>query len=158
LEDFMTPPTDQPLNLDPIETVANAATPGPWCTDSWEIYQGTEYEPGLSMWIGETCRGTSSPEQDRADAEFVAHARTDVPQMAKEIHRLRAELAELKRPAVEAQRNEIRDRYAQSIAMAREDRDYEGAFSVECQLREREEQWKAEDAAAASADETKDQD
>jgi hypothetical protein len=46
------------------------------------------------MWIGETCRGTSSPEQDRADAAFVAAARTDVPAMAAEIRRLRAELAE----------------------------------------------------------------
>lgn len=91
----MTPPTDQPLNLDAIEAREKAATPGPWCTDSWEIYQGTEYEPGLSMWIGETCRGTSSPEQDRADAEFVAHARTDVPAMADEIRRLRQQRAYL---------------------------------------------------------------
>jgi len=84
----------QPLDLDQIEARANAATPGPWCTDSWEIYQGTKYEPGLSAWIGETCRGTSSLEQDRADAAFVAAARTDVPAMAAEIRRLRAELAE----------------------------------------------------------------
>ncbi|MEH0552538.1 hypothetical protein [Streptomyces sp. B21-101] len=82
------------LDLDDIETRANAATPGPWCTDSWEIYQGTEYEPGLSMWIGETCRGTTDLEQDRADAAFVAAARTDVPALLAEIRRLRAELAE----------------------------------------------------------------
>ncbi|MFE1192890.1 hypothetical protein ACFW6E_08825 [Streptomyces olivaceoviridis] len=87
--------TDQQLDLDAIQTRANAATPGPWCTDSWEIYQGTEYEPGLSMWIGETCRGTSSLEQDRADAAFVAAARTDVPALVAEVHRLRARVAEL---------------------------------------------------------------
>jgi hypothetical protein len=83
------PLTDQQLT--DIDARAKGATPGPWCTDSWEIYQGTEYEPGISQWIGETCRGTSSPEQDRADAEFVAHARTDVPALLAEIRDSRAE-------------------------------------------------------------------
>jgi hypothetical protein len=88
----MTQPTSQPLDLDAIEARAAAATPGPWCTDSWEIYQDSEYQPGISFWIGETCR--ADEENDgRADAEFVAHARTDVPAMAAEIRRLRAELA-----------------------------------------------------------------
>ncbi len=94
----MTDPTAQPLDLDAIQALSDAATPGPWCTDSWEIYQGTEYEPGLSMWIGETCRGTSSLEQDRADAAFVAAARTAMPALVAEIHRLRAELATALRP------------------------------------------------------------
>lgn len=88
--------TDQPLDLDAIETRANAATDGPWCTDSWEIYQGTEYEPGMSLWIGETCRGTGSLEQDRADAEFVAAARTDVPALVAEVRRLRAALEQIR--------------------------------------------------------------
>lgn len=58
---------------------ADAATEGPWCTDSWEIYQGAEYVAG-AMWIGETCRGgTTTLDQDRADAAFVAAAREDVP-------------------------------------------------------------------------------
>ncbi|MFE9461672.1 hypothetical protein [Streptomyces californicus] len=48
-----------------------------------------------------------------------------------------------------AKRNEIRDSYAETIAMAREDRDHEGAFTLECQLRDREEQWRREDDAAA---------
>lgn len=72
---------------------AEAATPGPWCTDDWEIYQGTEYLPELSFWIGETCRGTSTPEQDRADAAFVAAARQDVPDLLVEVGRLREQLA-----------------------------------------------------------------
>lgn len=71
-----------------IEARANAATSGPWCTDSWEIYQGTEYVPGISMWIGETCRGATSMEQDRADAAFVAAARTDVPALIAEVREL----------------------------------------------------------------------
>lgn len=87
----MTNPTRP--NLADIEARANAATEGPWCTDAWEIYQGTEYQPGLSMWIGETCRGTSTPEQDQADAAFVAAARTDVPALLAEVRRLQAELA-----------------------------------------------------------------
>lgn len=77
--------------LDAIAARAEAATAGPWCTDSWEIYQGAEYEPGLSLWVGETCRGTSSPEQDCADAEFVAAARADVPALVAEVRRLLAE-------------------------------------------------------------------
>lgn len=77
--------------LNEITARAEAATAGPWCTDSWEIYQGTEYQPGISQWIGETCRGTSSPEQDRADAEFVAAARADVPALVAEVRRLLAE-------------------------------------------------------------------
>ncbi|WP_309049029.1 hypothetical protein [Streptomyces sp.] len=62
----------------------------------------------------------------------------------------RARVRELKRPAVEAHRNEIRRSYAELAVTAREDRDYEGAFNVECQLREREEQWKREDEEATS--------
>ncbi|MFF9205102.1 hypothetical protein ACF1AE_25440 [Streptomyces sp. NPDC014986] len=80
-----------PERLAGIAARAAAATPGPWCTDAWEIYQGAEYMPGLSMWIGETCRGTSTPEQDRADAAFVAAARTDVPALLADAARLRTE-------------------------------------------------------------------
>ncbi|MEU5772622.1 hypothetical protein ABZ819_04870 [Streptomyces venezuelae] len=79
-----------------IRERAEATTPGPWCTDAWEIYQGTEYQPGLSQWIGETCRGTSTPEQDRADAAFVAHAREDVPALLAELAAVRAERDEAK--------------------------------------------------------------
>lgn len=81
-----------------IEARATAATPGPWCTDSWEIYQGTEYIAGAE-WIGETCRGTTSLEQDRADAAFVAAARTDVPALLAEVARLKSLAGE--QPAAE---------------------------------------------------------
>ncbi|GHJ21686.1 hypothetical protein [Streptomyces albus] len=110
------------------------------------------------------------------DAEFVAHAREDVPQLLAEVDRLRllvrmykehadhyrayeqdaraetdrlrARVAELERPAVEANRAEIRQSYRGLAAQAREAGDYEGAFEVDCRLREREEQWKREDAGA----------
>jgi hypothetical protein len=54
-------------------------------------------------------------------------------------------VAELERPAVEAHRNEVRSNFTSLIAQAQEDRDHEGAFALECQLRDREEQWKRED-------------
>lgn len=85
------PLTDQQLSG--IEARANAATPGPWCTDSWEIYQGAEYEAGAE-WIGETCRA-GEMDDSRADAEFVAAARTDVPALLAEVRRLTARVAEL---------------------------------------------------------------
>lgn len=78
---------------------ASAATEGPWCTASWEIYQGTEYVPGMSFWIGETCRGTADLAQDAADAAFVAAARTDVPELVAEVQFLRAQVAGLEQQA-----------------------------------------------------------
>ena len=75
-----------------IEARAKAATPGPWCTDSWEIYQGAEYTAGAE-WLGETCRA-GEMDGSRADAEFVAAARTDVPELLAEVQRMRAELAD----------------------------------------------------------------
>jgi hypothetical protein len=91
------PLTEQQLT--DIETRANAATPGPWCTDSWEIYQGTEYVAGAE-WIGETCRA-GEMDDGRADAEFVAAARTDVPALLAYIRHQETVIVEL-RAALEA--------------------------------------------------------
>ncbi|MFR9794274.1 hypothetical protein ACL07V_37570 [Streptomyces sp. MB22_4] len=135
------------LDLDAIEARANAATPGPWTTDGWEIYQGDgNSAPDLMKWVGETCRADDY-DGSQNDAAFIAHARTDVPAMAAEIRRLRARVTELERPAVERQRNEIRQSFTALSAQASQDGDHEGAFSLDCQLREREEQWAREDAA-----------
>ena len=68
-----------------------------------------------------------------------------------EVRRLRTRVAELERPSVEAKRNEIRQSYTDLIVQVEQDRDFEGAFDVQCRLREREEQWKAEDAARPAA-------
>ncbi|MET8694792.1 hypothetical protein ABZV65_19865 [Streptomyces bauhiniae] len=84
-----------PERLAEIAARANAATRGPWCTDDWEIYHGLEYVPGMSLWIGETCTGTGTPERDRANATFMAAARTDVPDLLADNDRLRARVAEL---------------------------------------------------------------
>ncbi|MFE1272111.1 hypothetical protein [Streptomyces sp. NPDC058758] len=96
----MSAPMDE-QRLAEILARADAATKGPWCTDSWEIYQDTEYTPGLSEWIGETCRGVvGGLNQDRANAAFVAAARTDVPDLIAEVQRLRARVAELEGAAI----------------------------------------------------------
>ncbi|MFE5090642.1 hypothetical protein ACFRCI_09605 [Streptomyces sp. NPDC056638] len=107
---------------------AKAATPGPWCTDAWEIYQGTEYEPGFSAWIGETCRGTSTPEQDRADASFVAAARTDVPELVAAVQLLTAEVDGLRTRVaeLEAQRDRRRVRL---VALQNDALNVRGALS-----------------------------
>lgn len=89
-----TPLTEQ--QLDEIEARANTATPGPWCTVGAEIFQGAEYTPDVSPWIGETCRASGG--MGKADAAFVAHARTDVPALVAEVRRLRSELATALRP------------------------------------------------------------
>ena len=57
-----------------------------------------------------------------------------------------ARLAEMERPSTEAERNALRQSFMELAVQAREDRDYEGQASVELQLREREEQWKRQDA------------
>jgi hypothetical protein len=80
-----------------------------------------------------------------------------VDQLTRDVKQLRgmlvaahSRLAELERPAVEANRNEIRQSFADLVAAAEEAKDYEGAFDVQCRLREREEQWKREDEEATS--------
>ena len=65
-----------------IEALAEAATPGPWWADSWEIYGGTEDTPrydedGDKVWIAESCAGDWG--QDTANGKFIAAARTAVP-------------------------------------------------------------------------------
>ena len=61
--------------LDEIEAHANAATEGPWV--------GIRYPDGfLGRVIGGNGFGVAEDFPDDADAEFIAHARTDVPDMA----------------------------------------------------------------------------
>lgn len=172
----MTQQPAQPVDLDAIETRARAATPGPW--DRYPQYGAHFYANTTGehlIGIGHLNFGEG--EQADADETFVRHAREDIDALLAEVRRLRAEregqrayeqrlreqhdrdvaelnrlrsrVAELERPAIEAKRNEIRDSYAELIATCQETKDYEGAFVVQCRLREREEQWATEDAAAA---------
>lgn len=57
-----------------IEARANAATEGPWRSDRWEDFTGRETTYSIS---GDTEVSPLVHEPD--DAEFIAHARTDVP-------------------------------------------------------------------------------
>lgn len=104
----------QPLDLDPIQARADAATPGPW-----GHFDGNDYAD-VAADYQQTGRGSYSSRQQVArieadwcfddpqredwdeddaaaqavvDAEFIAAARTDVPALVAEIRRLRTELA-----------------------------------------------------------------
>lgn len=68
--------------------------------------------------------------------------------LIRERDELKKRVAELERPAIEAKRAEIRSSYSELIAQCEQDRDFEGAFDVQCRFRECEEQWKREDEEA----------
>ena len=100
-------PLSEQLDLDAIEARANAATPGPWVWEDWN----TEGDPTTGP---EPYTLTAPPEADpewrsdrlfpnlrypiidahgsdgilTADAEFIAHAREDIPKLIKRIREL----------------------------------------------------------------------
>lgn len=116
----MNPLTD--TQLDEIAARHNAATPGPWGvyeSDSMIDIAADLQETGCGYRARrEICRLEDEPldndpthrewtaEEDwaqvQADAEFIAHAPEDVAALLAEIRRLRARVAELEGPAVEA--------------------------------------------------------
>ena len=72
--------------LDEIEARANAATEGPWEVDPFTWKPGHPIPP--SEWLGieatgpvkgEVARIRPNEDEDHANAEFIAHARADVP-------------------------------------------------------------------------------
>lgn len=95
--------TDEELNA--MEARANVATAGPWEVEVGRVRAGdtprvfgveTAYDDpeGVPEFptrirIIETDSGHYPPRRD--DAEFIAHARTDVPKLTEEVRRLRAE-------------------------------------------------------------------
>jgi hypothetical protein len=87
------------LDLDAIEARANAATPGPWVIgdghfdnlnpdDDWPV-RGADGIP-LCTSPDDGVRGGHL----KADAEFIANARGDVPVLVAEVRRLRMALTE----------------------------------------------------------------
>ena len=69
--------------LDQIEARANAATPGPWeagCNDRHVLYVTTENEEFCAEYGPELYDSQGFFSDD--DTEFIAHARTDVPDMS----------------------------------------------------------------------------
>ena len=97
---------------DAAEQRANAATPGPWihlpeCANEYKIASQARppmsfgfYEPpddGLEpLGIGQTCQGDC-----RADLNFIAHARQDVPALAAAVREQAATIAALEDENVE---------------------------------------------------------
>ncbi len=88
------------LDLTGIRARAAAATAGPWTTGRSDEVRRlvadvggmlTVYSPGDAAWPKDFHA------QAHADAEFIRHARADVPQLVAEVDRLRALLAEATR-------------------------------------------------------------
>lgn len=86
------------VQLEAIRKRASLATEGPWAT-------GTGYEQasrgnyvftteGFGAIVAAECGGDCVLED--ADAEFIAHARTDIPALLAEVERLRAENTDLR--------------------------------------------------------------
>ena len=71
------------LDLEPIKARCEQATKGPW-------FQGPHYRADVDSPFGCIRACCWSGPQAIADAEFIAHAREDVPALIAEVERLRA--------------------------------------------------------------------
>lgn len=80
-----------------IRSRLNAATEGPWEQGGRSIEAGPPtYAEVVSVDVecmGHCYGGVGLGIQREADAQFMAHAREDIPALLAEVHRLRAELA-----------------------------------------------------------------
>ena len=65
--------------LDEIKARAEAATNGPWVNDSTEIGRPFPGTDTIDVWVAESCQPDGDGIDGEADAEFIAHARADVP-------------------------------------------------------------------------------
>ncbi len=89
-----------PIDLDELDRLCAAATPGEWCFRRQNYRNGQTGRSGTHFWItqsdGETTLPMDSAGDPRAEhnAEFIARARTALPALLAEIKRLRAELDE----------------------------------------------------------------
>lgn len=116
--------TGQELDLDAIRERAEAATPGPWCSYEGNLWQGTakalaayDADPDNAPWpYGNDSSGQLFHGEPRRpeDAEFIAHAREDVPALLAVVEQLRAAL-----DAIGKERNA----WARQMADARDERD-----------------------------------
>jgi len=91
-----------PERIAELRRLCGAATPGPWkCWGVWGPVKGTDFMavsrigPEAPEWAGIVADPLYPPNADfyakREDAEFVAIARTALPEALDEIERLRAE-------------------------------------------------------------------
>lgn len=84
------------LNLDEIEARANRATPGPWIPENnsfKRIFHGEHVvcDPYSALPDPKHKSHSILFEQRDANADFIAHARTDIPALIAEVKRLREE-------------------------------------------------------------------
>ena len=67
------------MRLDEIKARAAAATEGPWVNDSTEIGRPFPGTDTIDVWVAESCHPNGDGIDGEADAEFIAHARQDIP-------------------------------------------------------------------------------
>lgn len=72
--------------LNEIEALASAVSPSPWSTTTRSVYDSQGYCVALAERFDE--------EQAEIDARFIAHAPTDILELAGEVRRLRQLLGE----------------------------------------------------------------
>lgn len=78
------------LDLDAIRERLEAATPGPWTAHDWpeqDLY-GDKVRDRTGLLVAQTWPGPPSY-SEQANAEFIAHSRTDVAALLDEVDRLR---------------------------------------------------------------------
>jgi hypothetical protein len=90
------------LDIETIKAREQVATPGPWGTKaslSKDVFQAADVAITADrVAIGEMWEGCPGPGDlpyirfAAANAEFIAHARTDLPELVAEVERLRAAL------------------------------------------------------------------
>ena len=87
-------------DLEAIKARAEAATPGPWAVPGANVFrviapEAEHHNPRMGACPPYPWRVIAEPssyDPSAADAEFIAHARTDVPDLVAEVERLRTEL------------------------------------------------------------------
>jgi hypothetical protein len=85
------------IDLHPIKTRLAAATPGPWRRDTakWAVKGDVVYttaDGGADSLFTIRCDDAPCVEREE-DAEFIAHARTDMKELVAEVERLRSRLS-----------------------------------------------------------------
>ena len=98
------------LDLDRLEELAKAATPGPWVAeyeeaDDWFCVTGTGYFDGGNWMV---CPHVATVESGgEADAAFIAAARVVVPELIGRVRALEAAVASAHIAAIDAARAEF---------------------------------------------------
>jgi hypothetical protein len=82
------------LDLDAIEARAEAATPGPWYEDDVTFGTGTLVIARFDDTVVQ-CSLPLSHTRSAPNADFIAHARTDIPALVAELRAARADITEM---------------------------------------------------------------